>query len=356
MKNKLAPVFWVVFLCNALPALAVCAASDELAGDWMLWFDQGRGAQHGLLEIRANQEGLVAHVEGGPASILIDDDYGVEIGIDDRTGAGQPYIRTLVGILNGDAMEGEFGPEEPSEFCRSFPLSCDTPRGVWGAERVVVTLPGNQPAKPVDFSGVWSGARGRGGLARYTMDLTPSAQAYVDEFDHELDFPAQRCMSSGLFRRFTSGIEIWRYKSHLVFLYSGGEARRIYTDGRARPSYIFPSPLGHSLGRWDGDTLVVETIGLQPMVRGYRGEPISENARFVERYTLSEDGSLLTGDLALHDPENYRKSPLRRATWRKGDSAAERGPSGSCDPDSYYRQLYEEGKMQEYIDRSDRRL
>ena len=92
------------------------------------------------------------------------------------------------------------------------------------------------------------------------------------------------------------------------------------------------------------------------MVRGYRGEPISENARFVERYTLSEDGSLLTGDLALHDPENYRKSPLRRATWRKGDSAAERGPSGSCDPDSYYRQLYEEGKMQEYIDRSDRRL
>ena len=36
---------------NALPALAVCAVSDEFVGDWMIWFAQGRGAQQGLLEI-----------------------------------------------------------------------------------------------------------------------------------------------------------------------------------------------------------------------------------------------------------------------------------------------------------------
>ena len=355
MKYKLMFVFSAGFWLSVLPALVLCADGDGFVGEWMLSFDQGRGAQHGLLEIRQSDEGLIAHVEGGPASILIDGS-GIDIGFDDRTGAGQPYIRNLVGVLNGDVMEGQFGPEVPSEFCQQFPLSCDTPRGQWGAKRIVETSPENQPPRPVDFSGVWVSARGRGGMQRYTMDLTPKAQAWVDEFDHELDFPAQRCVSSGLFRRFASGIEIWRYESHFTFLYSVGEVRRIYTDGRDRPDYIFPSPLGYSLGRWDGDTLVVETIGLQPIVRGYRGEPISENARFVERYTLSEDGSLLTGVLTLVDPENYRRAPLRRNTWRKGDPGAERGPSVSCDPDSYYRQLYEEGKMQEYINRTDRRL
>jgi hypothetical protein len=353
MKYKLGFVFTITFWLGAIPRLV--AGADGFAGDWMLSFDQGRGAQHGLLEIREADGGFVAYVEGGPVTISVDG-ADIEVGVDDRTGAGEPYVRHLLGTLNGDVMEGGFGPETPSEFCQQFPLSCDVPSGVWWAERIVETLPQNEPPRPVDLSGVWGGARGGGGISRYTMDLTPKAQAWVDEFNAELDFPAQRCVSSGLFRRFTSGLEIWRYASHFTFLYSGGEVRRIYTDGRSRPDYIFPSPMGHSLGTWDGSTLVVETTGLQPAVRGYRGEPISENARFVERYTLSEDGASLTGLLTLHDPENYRRPPLRRMSWNQSDPGVEAGPMVSCDPDSFYRQLYEDGKMQKYIDRSDQRL
>lgn len=353
MKYKLGFILTITFWLGTIPRLV--AGADGFAGDWMLSFDQGRGARRGLLDIREADGGFIAFVEGGPVTISVDGEE-IDIGVDDRTGGGEPFVRHFVGALSGDVIEGKFGPETPSEFCQQFPLSCDDPQGVWRAERIVASPPRSQPPRPVDLSGVWSAPPGGGGIARYTMDLTPEAQAWVDNFDTELDFPAQRCISSGLFRRFTSGIEIWRYDSHFTFLYSGGEVRRIYTDGRSRPDYIFPTPLGHSLGTWDGSTLVVETIGLQPVVRGYRGEPISENARFVERYTLNEDGATLTGLLTLHDPENYRRPPLRRMSWNPSDPGAETGPMVSCDPDSFYRQLYEDGKMQEYIDRSDLRL
>ncbi len=334
---------------HAVPAMA----QEALVGDWTLSIDQGRGAMMGLLQLESGDEGLVGHVEGGPVTVSVDGNQ-IEIGVDDRTGAGEPYVRSLVGEVTGDSMQGRFGPDEPSEFCIEFPLSCDVPRGTWHAERVVETAAGDLAPRPVDLSGIWVGVRGGGGIARYTMDVTPAAQAWVDEFDTVLDLPAQRCVSSGLYRRFTSSIEIRKSETHFTFLYSVGEARRIYTDGRTAGEFQFPSPLGFSTGTWQGSTLVVRTTHLQPTVRGDRGEPISENAYFEERYELSEDGLTLSGLLTLHDPQNFRKPPLRRRMWARNPDAE--FTLVSCDPDSFYRQLYEDGRMEEYIERSGRRL
>ncbi len=334
---------------QALPA----AGQEGIAGEWMLSIDQGRGPMAGHLELVHDGDGFVGHVEGGPVTVSVEGNL-IVLGIDDRTGAGERYVRTLTGALNGDVMEGRFGPEESSEFCRDFPLSCDEPAGTWRAERILNSPSQEQTPRPVDLSGIWVTAPGGGGIARFSMDLTPAAQAWVDEFDTELDLPSQRCVSSGLFRRFTSNIEIMKSDSHFTFLYSVGEARRIHTDGRTPPDSWFPTPLGYSVGTWEGSTLVVRTTHLQPTVRGYRGEPISENAQFEERYTLSGDGMTLSGVLVLHDPQNYRKPPMRRRVWRR-DPQAE-FTLVSCDPDSFFRQLYEDGKMEQYINRSDRRL
>jgi hypothetical protein len=112
--------------------------------------------------------------------------------------------------------------------------------------------------------------------------------------------------------------------------------------------------MGFSAGHWEGSTLVIETERLSRNVRDFRGEPISENARFVERYTLSEDGTTLSAVMTLHDPENYLRPPIRRRIWSK-DSDAVIFPY-ECDPDSFFRQLYEEGVMQDYIDRAGRRF
>ncbi len=347
--SSLGVLGWMVV--GLLPLSA--AGQDGFAGEWMLSIDQGRGAMTGLLELATEGGGLVGHVEGGPVSVRVEGNR-IEIGVDDRTGAGEPYVRKLTGELTGDLMEGRFGPEEVSQFCLDFPLSCHEPRGTWRAERSVSTPAAEQPPQPVDLSGIWVTARGGSGIARFTMDLTPAAQTWVDGFDTELDLPSQRCVSSGLFRRFTSSIEIMKGDSHFTFLYSVGESRRIHTDGRTPPASLFPTPLGYATATWEGRTLVVRTTHLQPTVRGYRGEPISENAHFEERYTLSEDGMTLSGLLVLHDPRNYRKPPMRRRVWRR-DPQAE-FTLVSCDPDSFFRQLYEDGQMEEYIDRSDRRL
>lgn len=339
----------IVMGFQPLPA----AGQEWFAGEWTLSIDQGRGPMTGHLELVQDGDGFVGHVEGGPVTVNVEGNR-IELGIDDRTGAGERYVRTLTGALNGDVMEGRFGPEEPSQFCRDFPLSCDEPAGTWKAERIVGSPQQEQTARPVDISGIWVTAPGGGGIARYSMDLTPAAQAWVDDFDTEMDLPSQRCVSSGLFRRFTSNIEIMKGDSHFTFLYSVGEARRIYTDGRTPPDSRFPTPLGYSVGTWEGSTLVVRTTHLQPTVRGYRGEPISENAQFEERYTLSEDGMTLSGVLVLHDSQNYRKPPMRRRLWRR-DPQAE-FTLVSCDPDSFFRQIHEDGKMEQYINRSDRRL
>ena len=144
-------------------------------------------------------------------------------------------------------------------------------------------------------------------------------------------------------------------EDRMTMLYEvGSEVRRVYMDGREFPDFFPNSPMGFSIGHWDGSDLVVETRMLRPNVRDFRGEPISENARVIERYELSDDGHLLSAVITLHDPENYERPPIRRRSWIR-DPEAEIYPY-ECDPDSFFRQLHEEGRMQEYMDRAHRRL
>ena len=70
-----------------------------------------------------------------------------------------------------------------------------------------------------------------------------------------------------------------------------------------------------------------------PSVREWMGDPISDNARVVEHYSLSEDG-ILTGVLTLHDPDNYKVPMVRRAHWRRSDDSGIKFPT-LCDPDSF---------------------
>ena len=77
--------------------------------------------------------------------------------------------------------------------------------------------------------------------------------------------------------------------------------RIIYTDGRSLPPQGDPTPwyYGYSVGRWEGDTLVVETNNLRGAEDGpydgwldVRGSPYSEQARFTERFRRPIFGKL----------------------------------------------------------------
>ena len=83
--------------------------------------------------------------------------------------------------------------------------------------------------------------------------------------------------------------------------------RQIYTDGRPHPVDPNPSWLGYSTGRWDNDTLVVETIGFNGKAPlDISGHPRSESMRITERYQRRDVGHL---DVAItfDDPVNYTR-------------------------------------------------
>lgn len=345
--------FAAALLLLSAPLLA---AEDDFIGQWDLALQEGRQTKEGLLDIRRTDGGVVGYVEGGPITLIIDGDN-IEMGIDDRKTRGGRMVRYLRGSIEGGTMSGEFGPEheataEELDICQRMPLACTVPTGTWQATRHVASISPTEP-NPVDLTGAW--VLTSRPLYRYTSDLTEAGEAWKAEFDVTMDLPGLRCQPWGL-------VNSWAFRGYApeifqtgrqVTIIQGSEARRIYLDGRQPPEYTDWYPLGFSSGHWEGSTLVVETTHLQPSIREWMGDPISENARVVERYSIDEEG-FLVGVMTLHDPDYYNEPPIKRGKWRRAAEDLVRFPS-LCDPDSFYRELHDDGRLEEYWKRSHRR-
>lgn len=95
------------------------------------------------------------------------------------------------------------------------------------------------------------------------------------------------------------------------------EARYIYTDGRSMPAEedMWPSTYGTSVGHWEGDTLVIETVQVTNPSSFFHGAPpFSEEARYVERIRL--DGpDRLTLELTITDPVTLEAPFTTQASW-----------------------------------------
>jgi hypothetical protein len=83
--------------------------------------------------------------------------------------------------------------------------------------------------------------------------------------------------------------------------------RQVFLDGRPHPPELDPSWIGHSIGRWDGDTLVVETVGFNADSWLFDGSPHTEQLRVVERFRRP-DLAHLRVDITMEDPGAF-KSP-----------------------------------------------
>ena len=90
----------------------------------------------------------------------------------------------------------------------------------------------------------------------------------------------------------------------------GNRLRRIYTDGRPHPDDPDPSFHGHSIGHWEGDTLVVDTVGILPQaplaISEAAGIPNNGDMRVVERIHLAEK-DILHVDLEIFAPKIFTK-------------------------------------------------
>ena len=348
------PFIIIVLLSHV--ATIVNAQESPFLGNWLLEISQRGSLQTGILAIEKSGDELVGFLQNGPITLDIEGD-GITMAIDTRTGGGGDFERYFTGVINGTQMSGEFGAppdatEEELLVCERFILSCIYPTGTWSAVPYIPPRPETTEPRPFDLSGLWGSTSGTG-MLKWSAALTPQSQAWQDEYDLDLDLPSLRCANSGVFWLQRAAPEIFVQDHKLTFV-SGSAVRYIYMDGRVPDEFLPYSETGFSQGHWEGDHLMIETTLLSGSLRGYMGEVYSENTKMLERYWLNDDGTL-SGEMELQDPENFARPPLQRTRWarRVDESVPARG---ACDVDSFFRQTYEDGLMQEYIDRSDRRF
>ena len=109
----------------------------------------------------------------------------------------------------------------------------------------------------------------------------------------------------------------------VVIMTSNGGAREIYTDGRVHPADALPSTKGHSIGRWEGKALIVDTCCFRDDTRFPGGGPHSDAMHITERISSSPDGHSLKDEIVVEDPKAFTKpwttvkTYYRRPDWEQ---------------------------------------
>ena len=185
-----------------------------------------------------------------------------------------------------------------------------------------------------DFSGVWTNYRApgaaagrgaRGGGTPAELPYTPEATRKIEEYQALVrptgDTPGGYCLGTGMpGSMLGSGgypMEIIQRPDQITIIYEAhNEIRRVYFGNRILPvADRLPERNGYSTGRWEGNTLIVETTQLTELVSQRFAH--SDQARIVERYTLTEEGGqkVLTAEMTLTDPAFYTKPVSETKRW-----------------------------------------
>jgi len=338
-----------VFLSLAV-SFASFADDEDFIGKWTLRISAaGIAAYEGLLEIEKHDDGLRAWVENGPAPVKVHGNQ-IEVTIDSRDRQGFKFYRVLEGRLDKGEIAGVIRTADILESAAEN----GEDGSPWTAVRSVdaKSRGGNHALR--DFDGTWVGIRGVD-IRKYTMDLTDKAHEWLTAYDARMDEPQKRCVSPGLVAAttwiFPFELIVSEERNRLTMLYEAfGLSRRVHMNQTEMPEFYPESSMGYSQGRLENGELIIETTLLAASTRDFNGEPVGDSTRVEERYFLTNDGNRLNLVMYMHDPENYNRPPIRRRAWDRNDEALIF--PFECDPDSFFRQLFSEGRMQEYIDRS----
>ena len=189
------------------------------------------------------------------------------------------------------------------------------PRDASGKPNLAAPAPRAADAHP-DLSGLWQLGIEIGYAANITADLSakeiqPWAAALsrtrLEDFGKD-DPEITGCKPGGP-RHITRGglTKIIQTPAIIVFLFEDLSYRQIFLDGRQMPKDPNPTWMGYSIGRWDGDTLIVETSGFNDRTwLDFAGHPHSEALKMTERFSRPRFGRLDL-QVTLEDPTVYAK-------------------------------------------------
>ncbi|MEE3197190.1 MAG: DUF6152 family protein [Pseudomonadota bacterium] len=208
-------------------------------------------------------------------------------------------------------------------------------------------------ARSENFSGIWR-QQGTGmgmgmgmapaiSLGNQTpargLPLTALGQAELAAFDVR-DNPWFRCEARGLPSVFNGTQEIaWQNEQKIIIRYQLLDIQRIvHLDITEHPTQVARSRLGHSIGWFEDETLVIDTAFFEPVEWGIgAGVSSSEEKHVVERYSLVHDGSGLQLDLMFEDPV-YMTEPTKLASTFFLDTGYQ-WQEYNCDPNASSRHL-----------------
>ncbi len=156
------------------------------------------------------------------------------------------------------------------------------------------------------------------------LELKPEAREKAERWKPEDEMTLQRVCAAPSVVYSIQGpfpFEVHQTPQLIVFKYEYfDQVRLIFMDGRAHPPEDAPhSNVGHSVGRWDGDELVIETTHLSPATITNNGLDHSDAVRMVERYKLSEDGTKLKATQWFEDPKVLDNHGARYIQWTRDD-------------------------------------
>jgi hypothetical protein len=170
--------------------------------------------------------------------------------------------------------------------------------GLVPLDKLTEYKPGDRPA--ISFADVRAGA----GPRRYGgTELTEAGEKAAKDFKRE-DNPRFRCETTSIVFDWTFDGPVNRItqnKDTIVLEYGQfGLKRTIYMNMKEHPRNAKPSRTGHSIGHWEGDTLVVDTVGFLP---GFLNTPVrnSDKLHVVERFVLDTNKMALTRSYIAED-------------------------------------------------------
>ena len=168
--------------------------------------------------------------------------------------------------------------------------------------------------------------------------LTAAGAKAIEGFDGaSADNPRLRCEPTSILFDWTFESDVNRIvqeDDRIVLTYgSMGLERTIHLNVAQHPADIRPSRPGHSIGRWEGDVLVVDTVGFAPGILSADGRlPHSEQLHVVERFELDPGGRSLTRSWVAEDPLYFEGEYTGRDVVHISDVAYQRTP---CEDLSY---------------------
>ena len=168
-----------------------------------------------------------------------------------------------------------------------------------------------------DMSGIWNqpyvpdvGKSGRGQQGAGELPFSAAGQAKWKAYDASQGDYTGNCMPFGLLRNINSPhpMQIVQNDNYIAFLFEQNTwFHAVPTDGRPHPNNPDPTWDGNSVGRWEGDTLVIDTIAFNEKTRlDTVGHPHSDNLHVIEKLRRVDAGHIAY-EITIDDPVYYTK-------------------------------------------------